>query len=133
MNQLLQKTSLLVFLSESDCWVDLDLSTNSFKERNESSAARLTRIENSTFCCPNLAIPGLQEFGLYFFFWFVTGSAYYNYCYKGIIEEARVFGDRNRRIGFVFFYFSVLCYFLGFGRRERWGLTACVWLKLIYN
>ena len=55
----------------------------------------------------------------YFFFWFIVGSPYYYYCYEGIIEEARVFRDRNRKIGFVFFYFCVLCYFLGFGRGER--------------
>lgn len=46
----------LSFLSESDWSEDLDLSTSSFKERKDSSAARLTRVEKSTVCCPNSAI-----------------------------------------------------------------------------
>lgn len=52
---------ILIFFSESDNSVDLDFSTNSFNEKKDSSAARLTRVENSTVSCPISAIFSLFQ------------------------------------------------------------------------
>ena len=54
----------LIFLSESDWSEDLDFSTKSLRERKDSSAARLTRVENSTVWCPNSAIEDADDGGL---------------------------------------------------------------------
>ena len=46
---------MLIFFSVSDWSESLDFSTSSFSARYDSSAARPTRAENSTVCCPSSA------------------------------------------------------------------------------
>lgn len=93
----------LIFLSVSDCRspaaeavVEDDLafsfSTSSFRARKESSAARDTRAENSTVCCPSSAAIGDGR-------WIGLPYAFLREIYDKGDMEARVssFGQTQRR------------------------------------